>query len=74
MNTALIIGAMGAAAVILGGILIAALRKSAEQAGAKAEQVREMQKADEAKERANEVLAEHRDPDDATKRLRDGTF
>lgn len=74
MNTALIIAGLTGAAVILGGILISALKKTAFNEGEKAERVREMAKADEAKEKANEVLAEHRDPDDATRRLRDGSF
>lgn len=74
MNTLGIFGIIGGGLVLIGAFLISALQRSAKEAGRNEARAEEMARADEAKERANAVLAEHREPSDADKRLRDGTF
>lgn len=68
------------AAMLIGGGLTAILvivyaygRVKAEE-GKLAEQRRVAREAAKAIRRADKVLAEHRDPNDANKRLRDGNF
>lgn len=55
-------------------LLVHLALKSSREAGKLEERNAEQTQVSEAKDRSNEVLAERRDPSDADKRLRDGTF
>lgn len=58
----------------LGALLIKLFANSQFEAGKLEEHNAEQAEADEAKKRADDVLAERRDTDDAIGRLRDGNF
>lgn len=69
-----VIGGLFALLLGLGGWIIEALKSTAKKEGERAEQVRQAVEADKAKDRANAVLAEHRDPGSSDERLRRGDF
>ena len=72
--------ALGIAGIVVSGIglllvgLIHSLKKTAHTQGVQEERNAETQRSTEAKKRADEVLAESRDPDDVIVRLRDHEF
>lgn len=66
----LVTGGVGAFAAFL----VALLKKGAERQGQLEERDAETQRTNEAKGRADEVLAEQRDPESAVDRLRRGDF
>ncbi len=74
MTTIIAILAMISGAVILGGLLILGIRNSALKQGQLEERAEEDARQLIAKEKADRVLAEHRDPDGVSERLRDGSF
>lgn len=71
---------LGIGAIVVGGIvafgalLLKLFGNSQRKAGQLEEQNVQRAKESEAKGRADEVLAEQRDPDDAARRLRNGDF
>lgn len=67
---ALIVGGVGGFV----GLLVTWLKKGAHDAGVLEERNAETNRSDAAKARADEVLAESRNPDDAADRLRRGDF
>lgn len=68
---------LGVGAVIivaLAGFLISIFGKSKYDQGTKDAELKHAIESDIARKRADAVLAEHRDPDDVDKRLREGNF
>lgn len=74
MNALGILGILGGAIVILGGILISALTSKAKEAGKNEARLEEAARADKVKTRADAILAERRDPESVDERLRRGDF
>lgn len=60
--------------VILGGLLILGIRRAAQEQGRLEERNEENARQELAKRKADAVLAEHRDPDGVSERLRQGDF
>lgn len=63
-----------AGAAGLAALVVSMLQRQSYKLGAQENHNVEQAKADEGKNRANTVLLEHREPDTATDRLRDGNF
>ena len=69
-----IFGTLVGGLVGFGSLLVKWFTDTKKEEGRLEERANQLQRESAAKERANEVMAERRDPDDAVKRLRDGTF
>lgn len=63
-------GAVG----FIGLLLLFLVLRGAKQQGASEEKIRQQKEVNDALTRASDVQAEHRDPADTERRLRDGTF
>lgn len=74
MTPLAVIALLVGGATALSGVLIWAFGKVKYDQGAAEQRNAEQAEADAAKDRANDVLSEQRDPDDATARLRDHNF
>lgn len=74
MNTLGIFGLLFGGLAAFGGLLVAWIRKSSHDQGVQEERNAETQRSTQALGRANEVLAERRDPDDVVERLRKHDF
>lgn len=74
MELLAIIGIVAVAALVGGGFLVTLFGRSKYEQGKNDAQIEDDKAASAAKDRANVVLGEHRDPSDVDKRLRDGSF